>query len=135
VHYFDSDVLFNCIVIQDPIKNKQANKFFLDAVKYNRFVISTLVIHEIGYGLARFELGNDIIKRELDYLNSLNIATIGSSHITRALELAEIIGFKHINDCVHTAIAESLECDLFYTYNKSDFKRIQKHTNLQIVIL
>ena len=135
MHYFDSDVVFNYIVTQDPVKNKQTNQLLLEAVKYDHFIISTLVIHEIGYGLARFELANNIIKQELDYLNSLNIATIESSHITRALELAEIIGFKHINDCVHTAIAESLECDLFYTYNKSDFKRIQKHTNLQKVIL
>ena len=135
MHYFDSDVVFNYIVIQDPVKNKQANELLLNALEYDHFVISTLVIQEIGYALARFELGNDIIRQELDYLNSLNIAIIDNFHITRALELAEIIGFKHINDCVHTAVAESLDCELFYTYNKSDFKRIQKYTSLQIVIL
>jgi hypothetical protein len=39
------------------------------------------------------------------------------------------------NICVHTVETESLNCDAFYTYNKSDFKRIQKHTPLTIKIL
>ncbi|MCE6988969.1 PIN domain-containing protein [Dyadobacter sp. CY323] len=133
--YFDSDVIFNYIVTQDPAKNQQANQLILEAITRNDFVISTLVVNEVGYGLARFNVENQIIKSELDYLISLNMTSIHQQHLSRALYLSEAIGFKHINDCIHTAVAESIGCDTFYPYNKSDFKRIQRYTDLKIVIL
>lgn len=135
MHYFDSDVIFNYVVIQDAVKHEQANKLILEAIAQDQFIISTLVIQEVGYGLARFELKSDLIKYELDYLLSLNITNIHKEHLSRALQLAESIGFKHINDCIHAAVAESLNCDVFYTYNKSDFRRIQKISSLDIIIL
>lgn len=133
--YFDSDVIFNYIVIQDPDKNRQSNQLIFDAIAHSQFLISSLVINEVGYGLARFNVPNEAIKSELDYLISLNIVPIERHHLSRALNLSETIGFKHINDCIHTALAESMNCDMFYTYNKSEFKRIQRYTDLQIVIL
>ncbi|MCF2490561.1 PIN domain-containing protein [Dyadobacter sp. CY347] len=135
MHYFDSDVIFNYVVIQDAVKHDQANHLILEAIAQDQFVISTLVIQEVGYGLARFELKSDAIKYELDYLLSLNITSIQKQHLSRALQLSEAIGFKHINDCLHAAVAESLNCDLFYTYNKSDFSRIKKLSPLDIIIL
>ena len=55
------------------------------------------------------------------------------NHFKRAVKLARKIGFQHINDCLHTAIAEE-HCDELYTYNKADFKRIQQYTDLKITI-
>ena len=135
MHYFDSDVIFNYVVIQDAVKHEQANKLILEAIAQDQFIISTLVIQEVGYGLARFELKSELIKYELDYLLSLNITNIHKQHLSRALQLSEAIGFKHINDCIHAAVAESLNCDVFYTYNRSDFRRIQKISSLDIIIL
>jgi len=135
MQYFDSDVIFNYVVIQDPVKYEQANKLILEAIAQDQFVISTLVIQEVGYGLARFELKSNVIKYELDYLLSLNTMSIQKHHLSRALQLSEAIGFKHINDCLHAAVAESLNCNAFYTYNKSDFRRIQKMSPLDITIL
>lgn len=132
--YFDSDVLFNYLVIQDADKHKQAKQLILDAIEKGSFVISTLVIQEVGYGMARQEITSEEIEEKLTAL-SLNLVGIGQADILRSLQLAKKIGFKHINDCVHTAVAESLDCQVFYTYNKSDFKRIQKYTNLNINIL
>ena len=135
MYYLDSDVIFNAITLQDEVKNKVANELVIDALKNDLFVISTLVIQEIGYGLARYEVESSIIRDELIYWNMLNVKAINKTDITRAINLAQQIGYKHINDCIHTALAESLHCDRFYTYNKSDYKRIQKHTDLQIIIL
>jgi predicted nucleic acid-binding protein len=133
--YFDSDVIFNAITLQDEVKNKESHELIIDALNNDLFVISTLVIQEVGYGLARYEIANSIIKDELEYWSALNVKTTQTPNLARALHLAQQIGFKHINDCIHTALAESLKCDRFYTYNKSDYKRIQKHTDLQIIIL
>ncbi|WP_149244829.1 PIN domain-containing protein [Dyadobacter sp. 32] len=99
------------------------------------FVTSTLTIQEVGYGLARFGLSNDEIEIKLSFLSSLELAVVTQTNIIRALDLAKKVGFKHINDCVHTALAESLTPTKFYTYNRSDFQRIQKFTNIGISIL
>ncbi|MCE7062983.1 type II toxin-antitoxin system VapC family toxin [Dyadobacter sp. CY343] len=135
MRYFDSHVIFNYVVVQDYAKNQRANRLILDAITDARFVISTLVVQELGYGLARFDLEAKQIRVELEFLTSLNISTVSKSDLNRALQLAEMIGFKHIKDCIHTAVAENLECESLYTYNKSDFRRIQKFTDLEIIIL
>lgn len=133
--YFDSDVVFNFIVIQDREKHEQSRQLVLDAIREETFVISTLVIQEVGFGLSRFGLSNEEISTKLTFLASINTIIIGKEDIFNALRLARIIGFKHINDCVHSAVAERLNTDSFYTYNKSDFKRIKRHTQLEITIL
>lgn len=135
MEYFDSDVIFNFLVLQDEEKHKEARQLVFDAIKNLRFVISTLVVQEVGFGLARFGLSSDEIESKLTLLSSQNLIGVEPSVMIRALFLAKKIGFKHINDCVHTAIAENLNPEKFYTYNKSDFKRIQKHTKLKITIL
>lgn len=53
------------------------------------------------------------------------------SEYIRAKEIALKVGFDNINDCLHTAIAES-HCDELYTFNKKDFERIKAFTNLSI---
>lgn len=73
--------------------------------------------------------------RKLEFLTSLRVVEVSLKDVLRAMNLARHKGFKHINDCIHTALAESLSLDKFYTYNRSDFKRIQKYSKLNILIL
>ncbi|GAB3321816.1 hypothetical protein GCM10027299_16830 [Larkinella ripae] len=58
----------------------------------------------------------------------------GAEQFLRGKELATKIGFQHLNDCLHTAIAETY-CEELYTFNKADFKQLQKYTSLKITIL
>ena len=133
--YFDSDVVFNFLAVQDQEKHEQSRQLVLDAIREETFVISTSVVHEVGFGLARFGLSNEEIEAKLTFLVSVNTVIVEVNDVVNALSLAKKVGFKHINDCVHTTVAERLRSDNFYTYNKSDFKRIQKHTRLKITIL
>jgi predicted nucleic acid-binding protein len=135
VEYFDSDVIFNFLVIQDPVKHSESRTLVFDAISKSSFTTSTLTIQEVGYGLARFGLSNDEIESKVSFLSSLAIAVVTQDNIVRALYLAKKIGFKHINDCVHTAVAESLAPSKFYTYNSSDFRKIQKYATIGISIL
>lgn len=135
MEYFDSDVIFNFLVLQDDQKHQDARRLVFESLKNATFKILTLVVQEVGYGLSRFGISDTEILTKLTYLTSREVIEIKNSHIIRALQLAREIGFKHINDCIHTAIAESINPDKFYTYNKADFKRIQLHTTLEITIL
>ncbi|TDE08188.1 PIN domain-containing protein [Dyadobacter psychrotolerans] len=96
MEYFDSDVIFNFLVLQDDDKHHQARTLVLNAMDNNVFTISTLVIQEVGFGLARFGLSNEEIEAKLSFLSSINTIEVNVSHIIRALILAKIIGFKHI---------------------------------------
>ena len=79
-------------------------------------------------------MSNSEITEKLEVFWSGNPVDYNLDLFKRACFLAEIVGYQHINDCLHTAIAE-LHCDELLTFNQSDFKRIQKHTSLKIRIL
>ncbi|WP_128545443.1 PIN domain-containing protein [Larkinella soli] len=89
MEYFDSDVLFNCVAEQEILKHRQATDLIQEALKSRRFVVSTLVITEVGYGLARFHVPNKRIRQELDFYQSLHVVPVIPSQLSRALELAE----------------------------------------------
>lgn len=135
MHYFDTDVVFHFLVLQEESKHEHARQLILDAIRKRTFVISTLVIQEVGYAMARFELSSEEITSKLSFLSHINTVDVQNIVMPRAPELAGIVGFKYINDCVHTAVSESLNVEKLYTYNKADFKRIQKLTDLEIIIL
>lgn len=135
MEYFDSDVIFNFLVLQDENKHNKARNLVFDAIRNGKFVISTLTLQEIGYALSRFGLSDDEIWHKLRFLSELKVVGIQPENLDRTLSLAREVGFKHINDCLHTAIAETLDTEQFYTYNISDFKRIRTHTRLNITIL
>ena len=88
MEYFDSDVIFNFLVLQDEQKHIEARNLVLNAIENNQFVISTLVIQEVGYGLARFGLSNEEIDNKLTLLSSQNLLGIEPSNIPSALILA-----------------------------------------------
>ena len=54
--------------------------------------------------------------------------------LKRAVNIAKKVGFRNINDCIHTAIAES-HCSELITYNRRDFKRIRDFATVDIKIL
>ncbi len=132
--YFDSDILVNYFVIQDPQKHLQSVELCQKAISTGNFFCSLLLLQETSYVLSRLNVEPDriekMMKNTLPYLTK----SYAIHHFERGITLAKLIGFQHINDCLHTAIAEEY-CDELYTYNKADFKRIQQHTRLKITIL
>lgn len=100
----------------------------------NTFQISWLSVQETGFVLAKLGDVPVSIVSKLRHLMATIPAVLLPEHFSRALELATKIGFKDFNDCLHTAVAETYCTDL-YTFNHSDFKRIQPHTFLTIHLL
>jgi predicted nucleic acid-binding protein len=132
--YFDSDVLVNYFVEQDPQKHVEAAQHYKNATAAGTFCCSLLALQETSYVLSRL----NVEARKIEIMLRKNFPYLTTaykvSHFNRAIEIAEKIGFQHINDCLHTAIAEEY-CQELLTYNKTDFKRIQKHPKLKITIL
>lgn len=132
--YFDTDVLIHYLIKQDPAKNQQAIQHYRDASEKGLFFISLLHLQEASFVLAKLQVDSADIDSMITGLLPHATINYDADHFTRAKELAKKIGFQNTNDCLHTAIAET-HCQEIYTYNKSDFKRIQKYTKLKITIL
>lgn len=132
--YFDTDVLIHILLPQDLEKHEIADRIYWDITGREKFFISLLCLQETGFVLHKLDQKVQDIERMLASLLLHQPAHYETSHFKRAIELACKVGFQNINDCLHTAIAEEY-CEELYTFNKSDFKRIQKYTDLKITIL
>lgn len=132
--YFDTDVLIHYLIQQDPVKNLQVTKLYEEATEQGLFFVSFLCLQEAAFVLAKLNITPADIDTMIENLMPFTNVNYGADEFRRGKELAKKIGFQNISDCLHTAIAETY-CDELYTYNKSDFKRIQKHSNLKINIL
>ncbi len=71
---------------------------------------SVHAISETSYLLSRLNIQSDEITNMINIIFSDSTASITIAHFKRAIELAKTIGFHHINDRLHTAIAEEY-CD------------------------
>ena len=63
--YFDSDVIFHFLVLQDDQKHRKSRKLVFEAIDSQEFAISSLVVQEVGFGLARFGISNEEILAKL----------------------------------------------------------------------
>lgn len=132
--YFDTDVLVNIYINQDDTKHYQAKTLIKEINADNLGKISTLTIQEVVFVLEKLKMEKTQTKTIFNQLIVLNPLSYDTTTLKRAADLANIIGFKHINDCIHTAIAEKY-CTEIITYNKKDFSKIAKLTSIKVSIL
>lgn len=134
VIYIDTDVLVRAYVVQDAQKNRQANEVIEQVNKNDGAVISTLSIQEMLFVLEKLGVDNKEIETAYEELMQLKPISYGTEVLQRAVEIAKNVGFRNINDCVHTAIAES-HCRELITYNKRDFSKIKEFARILMTIL
>ena len=127
--YIDTDVLVHAYVVQDSQKNRQANEVIEQVNKNDNVVISTLSIQEMLFVLEKLDVSDKEIEIAYKELIQLKPISYGTEILQRAFDMAKDVGFKNINDCVHTAIAES-HCTELITYNKRDFSKIKEYTKI-----
>lgn len=84
--------------------------------------------------LEKLGIGNNEIETAYEELMRLNPVAYDMEILQRAFDIAKYAGFRNINDCIHTAIAESY-CTELITYNGKDFRRIKEFTKISITIL
>ena len=131
--YFDTDVLINYLIEQDPKKHQLAIDRYYDAARKGVFFCSLLCLQEVSFVLSRLKVDSLDIETMVQGLFAPSTMYYNVTHFTRAIELARNVGFNNINDCLHTAIAEAYWTEI-YTFNKADFKQIQRYTDLKITI-
>ena len=132
--YIDTDVLIHAYIIQDKRKHKQALELVEAAVANAGVVISTLTIQEALFVLERNRVASERVLVIYDALMQMRPIAYDVDNLQRAVNIAKKVGFRNINDCIHTAIAES-HCTELVTYNRGDFNRIRSFPTVDIRIL
>lgn len=132
--YFDTDVVVHSIVIQDSQKHNHSIGIIKQAIVQDDFFITFVVLHETAFVLSRLGFSNEFIGNNVRRLSTFASFQYSKEIFSRACQLANKLGFRHINDCVHTAIAEQF-CDELVTYNKKDFSKIVPLTSLRISVI
>lgn len=132
--YFDTDVLINLLIPQDAAKHQFTKELYQSVIDRERFFISQLCILETAFTLRKLGQHPGDIEAMINAFMAYEPVSSTHDEMKRGLALAKLIGFQNISDCLHTAIAET-HCDELVTFNKSDFKRIRKHTRLKVSIL
>nr|WP_293838143.1 PIN domain-containing protein [uncultured Arsenicibacter sp.] len=132
--YFDTDVLIHFLVNQDVDKHQLANELYQQAAQQERFFVSLLCLQETAFVLHKLGEKPDNIQAMIQAFLPFQPVAYQIDDLQRGISLAMAIGFQNINDCLHVAMAEKY-CQELYTFNKADFKRIQKHSRLKITVL
>ena len=132
--YFDTDVLVNAWVMQDPEKHRQSGELIEKAGGSDTAIISTLSVQEMLFVLDRLSVGAQQIQVAYEALMKLQPVAYGTENLRRAVDIAGIVGFRNINDCIHTAIAET-HCTELVTYNGGDFNKIRNNARVAITVL
>lgn len=132
--YFDTDVLVHFVINQDEAKHSVAKKTVIEAVQNAQFALSMLSLQEWLFVMAKLSVPAEIIEKNYAIFKRFAILAIDRETFERGHALASQIGFRHINDCLHTALAEKY-CSEIVTYNQSDFKKIEKISTLKMTIL
>lgn len=132
--YVDTDILIHSLINQNQDLHLKTIDLIEKMNHSGRFIISWLSLQELGFVLAKLGQLEKFIEAKFNALISTLPASYGTVEFARAMTLANIIGYKDFNDCLHTAIAET-HCTDLYTANYKDFKRIQPHTMLNIHFL
>ena len=132
--YFDTDVIVHYIILQDKNKQTVARQLIKQAIENNVFFISTLTYQELAFVLAKLGMRESSIVNNLSFFMQLIIGTYKKTELIRADKIAHKVGYRNINDCIHTAIAEK-HCTELITFNKKDFSTIKQYSDLKITIL
>ncbi len=132
--YIDTDVLVHAYVDQDIGKYQQANAVISRADSDGAAVVSTLSVQELVFVLAKLNIAEEDLDRVYNAVMQFEPLAYDGLVLQRAFEIAKIVGFRNISDCIHTAIAE-LHCTELITYNKNDFHKISEVTTIRVTIL
>ena len=132
--YIDTDVLINAYVVQDIEKNRQANEIIEQVNEDDSVAISTLSVQEMLFVLEKLRIDREDINTAYSEVMRLQPFAYDIGILRRSVDIAKHVGFRNINDCIHTAIAES-HCTELITYNESDFKKIREFAKVRVTIL
>ena len=133
--YLDTNVLIYGSVEQSREKREKSLEIIENLIKKNELVLSTLVLQEFVFTLAKLKVDSKIIQQDSDFY--MNFVTVEHDHILLEKAIAQCCkrdSCENINDILHVYLAEKSKCKRLITFD-SDFKKIATNSSLKIEVL
>lgn len=132
--YFDTNIFIYSFLDQGKDKQEISSVLINNSITNNELIISTLVLQELVYALAKNNVDKFIIKGYYDKLKPFVINNICKVIFEEAILLSmKLDYFQNINDCIHIKFAER-HCEKLITFDK-DYEKFKRSTKLEIEIL
>ena len=124
--YLDTNILIYARVEQDLQKKEHSIDLIERLVKEDRLLLSTLVIQEYVFALAKLGLPYRAIRRDsMFYMGHVSIG-LDSQIMRRSVEACcQLEKCRNINDISHLFLAEKAGAKYLLTYD-SDFKTLER---------
>ena len=133
--YFDTDVLAHYFIGYTAVQHIESKGYVEKALTDGLFYVSQLSMQELAHVMGKFNQPAPLVEEAMSILRATTPINYDLTHFERAMQLALKIGFSSINDCLHTAIAESQDCTEIITYNRKQFDIIKFRTKLKVTFL
>ncbi len=131
--FVDTNILVYATIEQSYEKKKQAISLLREFIDNNELRITTLVLQEYVYTLAKLKIESSVILKDIQFYKQFT-DTVSKDTFIAATELcSKIHFFKNINDVIHLKYAEQY-CNQLITFD-TDFKKLKPYTLLPIKIL
>lgn len=132
--YLDTNVLIYATIEQDIEKKEQSINIIERLVTRNELVLSPLVMQEYIFTLSKLKVDRAIIEHDTAFYFNFVAENYTKNMLKDALGLCLTeSNCKNINDVLHMKLATQYASKLL-TFD-SDFKKLQKHTKLNIQVL
>jgi len=132
--YLDTNVLIYATIEQDAEKKEKSLDIIEYLVKGKELILSPLVMQEFIFTLSKLKVDREIIEYDTAFYFNFVSKNYTKKMLEEALNLClEEKNCKNINDVLHMKLATQYATKLL-TYD-SDFKKLQKYTDIEIKIL
>ena len=132
--YLDTNVLIYATIEQDIEKKEKSLDVIEYLVKNQELILSPLVMQEFIFTLSKLKVDREIIEYDTEFYFNFVSENYTKKMLEEALTLClEEKNCKNINDILHMKLATQYATKLL-TYD-SDFKKLQKYTDIEIEIL
>ena len=132
--YLDTNVLIYATIEQDIEKKETSIDVIEKLVKNDALILSPLVMQEYIFTLSKLKIDKEIIEHDTTFYFNFVSENYNKKMLEEALKIClKEKNCKNINDILHMKLATQY-ANMLLTYD-SDFKKLQKHTEIDIEIL
>jgi len=133
--YLDTNILIYASVEQSVEKKITALDLIKKLIDHKELMLSTLVLQEFVFTLAKLGVDNDIIKKDSDfYFDFVNVEYDYTTLRKSVISCCENNSCKNINDVIHLYLAQKSKCRKIVTFDRG-FKKMKPLSNIEIEIL
>lgn len=132
--YLDTNVFIYAAIDQVPDKKTKSIELIRKLIESSEFGVSTLVLQEMVFSLAKLGMNKQFIERDFHYYSRFHKWDVSKEIMIDSVTLGlKLNGLKSINDLIHLKLAEKF-CSRLITFDK-EFSFFKAHTELEIVVL